>query len=342
MYSPSVLYFACSVERDARERVGRVGLEAVLGHVQRHAGGRSCRSLAAISSSVVPSSEMFAIVSESGCGSRCSGRDVLRVRVMGVAARRQPGPEIAGEQLADELLGPHRRLAGLGVAAQRRRLTEQDDVVVGAVAGRDEARVALLVELAEQRRRGGPAVLPLRRQPAGLVGLVPQRPHGDARQRRARAVLVPVGAVEALADRGHEQLELARAGLEGPLQRGGSLRLLGVRPLRTGPGDVEVHADAALGRRAHEVVVAVPVADRVRRRIGGLEAPVLAPCRFAGTRVLLALELGDVGLREPRELRDRLPENGDTNRCPRRGTSSASARARRCCRCGTRAGRRPS
>ena len=188
--------------------------------------------------------------------------------------------------------------------AQRRRLAEQDRV--GAVAGERQALVAGVVELAVQRRRRRNAVLPLRRQPAGLVGLVPQRPQAHARQHLADAVLVAIAARVAPADGLDEGAIARRIGPVGAGVRALARRRDAVRVARAGTGDREVHAHAEVRRGLDEVVEAIPVARRVRARIGRLEAPALRACAVAQ---LVGLQPLDLPVGELRALADDAPQD---------------------------------
>ncbi len=173
-----------------------------------------------------------------------------------------------------------------------------------------EALHAGLVELAKQRRRGRDdlaiAPLVLRRQPAGLVGLVPDRPLRDARQRAADAVLVARRARVAPADRLDEVPEACRDRLVRARVAALAPWRLAVRVGRARPGDREVDAHAELRGVLDEVVVAVPVARRVRARVLGLEAPALGTGAIFG---LVALEAADLLVRQRGALADRLPQH---------------------------------
>ncbi len=151
--------------------------------------------------------------------------------------------------------------------ALRRGLADQDRV--RAVAGVGESLPGVLDELAIERRRRVDELLgvarigtPLRCQPAGLVGLVPDRPVVDPRQ-------PVVGAAVAGADGAHELAELLGVGPEGLLDVG--TRRLARRPAWHRRGDVQVHEDPACPRLEDEAVVLLPLLGVVARRVRCLE-----------------------------------------------------------------------
>ena len=267
-----------------RERVGP-RLVAVLGEVQRHAA----RGLHLLPVAQVDAPQLAAEVGEVGHrhpvvdvrlarrrrehvvgvmgeagGVKQAG--VLgdeRRRVVGAAAdRRRRALEdvevvVEAVQLADEAQRVDRaRDAAVLARALRRGLADEDRV--RAVAGVGERLPAGLHERAVDRRRGLDLALgvarvrrPLRGQPAGLVGLVPDRPVVDARQPVVRTAV-------ALADRLDEEAELGRVGAPVLLQVLAVGGRLGGGPARDRRRDVEVHEDPARQRALDEVVVVLP------------------------------------------------------------------------------------
>ena len=180
-----------------------------------------------------------AIVSVAARVSRLRGARLPRVRVVGEAEPREaledaeagrPGrspraglapaerPEAAvdAEHLAEEEARSQRGAKPSGFFA----LPSGDSSPISTRSSRVSAREQALrpgdqqvaVEVGCHRDHPDARhLLALRRQPAGLVGLVPDRPPGHTRQHGAAAVLVAVGAAVAPARGAHELAELLRA-----------------------------------------------------------------------------------------------------------------------------------
>src|SRR3954471_17354581 len=184
-------------------------------------------------------------------GARAQRAELVELRA--VARPRRTALErlplgVDAQQLAQELPGPDRRAAVLRAGAQRRGLADEDRVAAGPRGVQRAAPAEEQLAVEDRRVRDDPLErareLVLRRQPAGLVGLVPQPPERDARQHGVAGVLVLVGARVAAAERGDELAELRRARLPRVLDDLALLlRALGVRVGRRRTGDREVHAD---------------------------------------------------------------------------------------------------
>ena len=111
----------------------------------------------------------------------------------GRLARVRPQPAVHAVQLADEEQWAHRAPLLDGQGPARSGLGQQ--VLVEAMAGGLQRRVAGVLQPAVHPRRLRQQVRGLRAQPARLVGLVPDRPHRHAREHHWR----PAGAGEAVA-----------------------------------------------------------------------------------------------------------------------------------------------
>ncbi len=107
---------------------------------------------------------------------------------------------------------------------------------------------------------------PLWRQPAGLVGLVPDRPVVDPRQAHVRPVVAPAHGLNELPE---------LLGVGSPCLLQALLRGLLRGPARDRRRDVQVHEDAARKRRPDQVVVLLPQLRRVGAGIGRVEVRLL-------------------------------------------------------------------
>ena len=264
------------------ERVGRLGLVAVLGEEDRHAararlavGGEGAveerlqprrvgqrHEVGVARLQVRGEREVVRVVGVAGHREQAG----VRGREVGAVVLRRAADGIGGgalqrmQALVDAVQGAqeherlHRRGGGLRVRALRRGLAGQDHV--GLVAGGRKRGPGGVDERAVQARRGWLPVLPLRRQPAALVGLVPERPIGHARQRPGGGLGgVGVGARMGAGRRGGGRRQRERLAL-GRRRRRASRRRRRERPgVASADG---LHELAELGR--------VRVGDRRRRR----------------------------------------------------------------------------
>src|SRR4051794_21057696 len=213
-------------ERGAGEAVGRVGLHAVLGQVDRQPPAQPVLVRGAVDPERQARDRRERDVAPARPRARVLPRGT-RVRVVGDAGHGQPLEALAAahlRRLAGELAAVrvqaeqvavevHRRAGALEVAAARApdrgRLAEQD--LIAAVAGRGERTGGRADEAAvDLRGLAHPAVAALdvlRRQPAALVRLVVDRPAVDAGEMRAErpregAELAGLGAADAALVRG--------------------------------------------------------------------------------------------------------------------------------------------
>ena len=117
---------------------------------------------------------------------------------------------------------------------------------------------------------------PLRGQPAWLVGLVPDRPIADSRERFAVGSRGAVGAAVARPDGGDKLAEIGRARpvMVGVLRRRRSAHC----PQRARGRDVEVDPDSPRGSQPCQPVVRGPSRRAVGRGIAGVETARLG-CR---------------------------------------------------------------
>src|SRR4051794_38488940 len=125
-----------------------------------------------------------------------------------VGAREPPAAGVEAEQLLQELERRDRPARPRAPRPPARGRLTQPGLVPPATPAPGGAGAGLRELAVDDRRRGDqPAALALvlRRQPAGLVGLVAQGPARHARQHAAALVLVAVGARVAPPQRGVER-----------------------------------------------------------------------------------------------------------------------------------------
>ena len=217
---------------------------------------------------------------------------------------RPPGERARTGIEAVELLHERDRID----VATRRQLADQDRV--RSVAG-DRERVVRRVDQMPVHRRGGVELAvtvdggPLRVQPAGLVGLVPDPPKVDLRDRRCRigrggehaghgdrqvghrmrAILRRVRNVGPAVAARHGLDELAEVRRRRGLRRRVALhrRALPDRPCRGRRDDLEVDLEADRARVGDDPVPARPGARGVRGRVCGVERRLVRGGRSGAT-----------------------------------------------------------